>query len=264
MKDFAGKTILITGASSGIGKVFAEKLAASKAKLLLTARREDRLHQISSELSTRYGIEVHCFKADLSRSDASWQIFEWIRSKGFQVDVLINNAGFGSYGRFDESAIEEVQAMMNVNIQALVLLTRLFLPEIKSRKGGIIQVASTAAFQPVPYLALYAATKAFVKNFSEAIWSENRDVRIFCLCPGNTRSEFHDLAGIHQKKVFLRASTEDLVQYGLNKFLNSNNPTGVHGWANAGVAFSNRLIHTRLGLWVARKIYEIRTENKQK
>ncbi len=264
MKSFEGKTVLITGASSGIGKVFAEKFAASKAKILLTARREDRLHQLSKDLSARYGVEVHYLKADLCAADAPRQIYEWSKSGNFKVDLLVNNAGFGRYGRFDEMPAEELQAMMQVNIQSLVWLTRLYLPEIKSRKGGIIQIASTAAFQPLPYLALYAATKSFVKSFSEAIWSENRDVRIFCLCPGNTQSEFHDLAGIHQKKVFLRASTEDLVQYGLNKFLNSNNPTGVHGWANAGVAFSNRLIHTRLGLWVARKIYEIRTENKQK
>ena len=244
--------------------MFAEKLAASKAKLLLTARREDSLKKLAAELSERYGIEAHYFKADLSRPDAPWQIFEWVRSNRFQVDVLINNAGFGSYGRFDESAIEEVQAMMQVNMQALVLLTRLFLPEIKKQKGGIIQVASTAAFQPIPYLALYAATKAFVKSFSKAIWSENRDVRIFCLCPGNTESEFHDAAGIHQKKVFFRATTDDLVQYGIDKFLNSNSPAGIHGTMNALMAFSNRLISTRFGLWALKKMYEVRTEQKQK
>ncbi len=261
MESFEGKTVLITGASSGIGKVFAEKLAASKAKLLLTARREDVLKTISTELSAKYGIEVQYFKADLSLPEAPQQIFDW--AKTFQVDVLINNAGFGSYGRFDESPVQDIQAMMQVNVQALVLLTRIFLPEIKSRKGGIIQIASTASFQPLPYLALYAATKAFVRSFSEAVWSENRDIRIFCLCPGNTESEFHDAAGIHQKKVFLRASTGDLVQYGINQFLNSNSPTGIHGWANAVMAFSNRLIHTRFGIWVARKIYEVRMEKKQ-
>ena len=264
MKSFEGKTVLITGASSGIGRAFAEKFAASKAKLLLTARREDQLRKLAAELSEKHGVEVHYFKADLSRPDAPWQIFEWVKSKNFQIDVLINNAGFGSYGRFDESSIEEVQAMMQVNIQALVLLTRLFLPEIKTRKGGIIQIASTAAFQPIPYLALYAATKAFVKSFSKAIWSENRDVRIFCLCPGNTESEFHDTAGIHQKKVFFRATTDDLVQYGIDKFLNSDAPARIHGVMNSIMAFSNRLIPTRLGLWVAQKIYEIRTDHKQK
>lgn len=263
MKTFEGKTVLITGASSGIGKVFAEKLAASKAKLLLTARREDALKKLSAELMERYGVEAHYFKADLSRADAPWQIYEWTKSKNLQVDVLINNAGFGSYGRFDESAIEEVQAMMQVNIQALTVLTRLYLPEIKVRKGGIIQIASTAAFQPIPYLALYAATKAFVRSFSKALWAENRDVRIFCLCPGNTESEFHDAAGIHQKKVFLRATTEDLVQYGINKFLNSNAPAGIHGTMNTLLAFSHRLISTRFGLWALKKIYEIRTEKKQ-
>ncbi len=263
MKNFQNKTVLVTGASSGIGKVFAEKLAASKAKLLLTARREDQLQKLATELSQQHGVEVDYFKADLSRPDAPWQIHEWTRSKKLQVDLLVNNAGFGSYGRFDQMPINELQAMMQVNVQALVLLSRLFLPEIKLRKGGMIQIASTAAFQPVPYLALYAATKAFVKSFSKALWAENRDVRIFCLCPGNTESEFHDTAGIHQKKVFLRATSEELVQFGLSKFLNSNAPVGVHGVVNSILAFSNRLAPSRLALAITRKIYEVRTEKKQ-
>lgn len=263
MKSFHGKTVLITGASSGIGKVFAEKLASSQARLLITARREENLQTLASELSSKYKAEVHYLKANLSRSDAPWQIHEWTRSLGFQVDVLINNAGFGGYGRFDKMPSENIQAMMQVNMQALVLLTRFFLPEIKSRKGGIIQIASTAAFQPLPYLALYAATKSFVKSFSEAIALENPDARIFCLCPGNTQSEFHDAAGIHQKKIFLRASTEDLVEFGLSMFLKSRLPTAIHGVMNNILAFSNRLIPTEFGLQVAKKLYEIRTDQKQ-
>ena len=154
--------------------------------------------------------------------------------------------------------------MMQVNMNALVLLTRLFLPEIKRNKGGIIQIASTAAFQPIPYLALYAATKAFVKSFSEAIWAENRDIRIFCLCPGNTESEFHDTAGIHQKKIFLRATTEDLVDFGIKKYLRSNRPTSIHGVMNSMLAFSHRLIPSRFGIKALTKIYEVRTGQSHK
>ena len=263
MKSFEGRTVLITGASSGIGKVFARKLAASKARLLLTARREENLRKLAAELSLEYGVEAHCFKTDLSRPDAPWQIYEWARSKNFQIDLLINNAGFGSFGRFDEMPVEELQSMMQVNMNALVLLTRLFLPDIKKNKGGVIQIASTAAFQPIPYLALYAATKAFVKSFSEAIWAENRDIRIFCLCPGNTESEFHDTAQIHQKKVFLRATTEDLVRFGIEKYLQSNAPTRIHGTLNTLLAFSHRLIPSRFGIKALKKIYEVRTGKKQ-
>jgi len=262
MQTFENKTVLITGASSGIGKVFAQKLAAAKAKVLLVARREAHIEKLAQELAEQYGIEAHYFKCDLSRADAPWQIHEWMRSRNFQVDLLINNAGFGSFGRFDEMPVEELQSMMQVNMNALVLLTRLFLPEIKKNKGGIIQIASTAAFQPIPYLALYAATKAFVKSFSEAIWAENRDIRILCLCPGNTESEFHDTARIHQKKVFLRATTEDLVRFGIKKYLQSNAPTRVHGALNTLLAFSHRLIPSRFGIKALKKIYEVRTGKK--
>lgn len=258
MKSFENKTVLITGASAGIGKVFAEKLAAQKANLLLTARRENVLSEMAADLTKRYGITAHVFKSDLMVPDAAYQIYDWTKALGKTVDVLINNAGFGAYGRFDEMACESSQGMLQVNVQALVTMTRLFLPEIKKQKGGLIQIASTAAFQPLPYLALYAATKAFVKTFSEGIWAENRDIRVFCLCPGNTESEFHDTAGIHQKKVFLRATTEELVSFGLEKFLHTDAPTRIHGAMNFVLAFSNRFIPPRVALWVAHKLYEIR------
>lgn len=259
VKTFEGKTVLITGASAGIGKVFAEKLAAQKAKLLLVARREQNLEKLAAELREKHGAQVDYFKSDLSRHDSPWNIFEWVRSKDYQIDCLINNAGFGAYGSFDTMPREQIQAMINVNVSALVELTRIFLPEIKARKGGLIQVASTASFQPIPFLSVYAATKSFVRSFSEALWAENRDIRVLCLCPGNTESEFHDTAGIHQKKVFLRATTEELVDFALHKYQNSNHPTHVHGNRNSIVAFSTRFSPTRLALWIARKIYEMRT-----
>ncbi len=189
---------LITGASSGIGAVFAQELAKRNKNLVLVARSEDKLQQIAEKLQAKYQIEIQAIKQDLTEADAVNKIFTKLESQQINIDFLINNAGFGDYGSFNQSKWETQQRMIQLNILALVELTHKYLPiMIGKNYGRIINVASTAAFQPMPYLSVYAATKAFVLSFTEALWAENRNtgVKILALCPGPTKTEFFNEAG---------------------------------------------------------------------
>ena len=189
---------LITGASSGIGAVFAQELAKRNKNLVLVARSEDKLQQIAEKLQAKYQIEIQAIKQDLTEPDAVNKIFTKLESQQINIDFLINNAGFGEYGSFNQTKWETQQRMIQLNILALVELTHKYLPiMIGNNYGRIINVASTAAFQPMPYLSVYAATKAFVLNFTEALWAENRNtgVKILALCPGPTKTEFFNEAG---------------------------------------------------------------------
>jgi uncharacterized protein len=187
------KTALITGASGGIGKAFAEELASQKMNLVLVARSEDRLNQLAAELQERYPIQVDVIVKDLTETTAVQSIFDLTHSKGIQIDVLINNAGFGDYGTFAQSNGDRQVKMVQLNVLALVDLTHKYLPLMQQNLSGtIINIASIAAFQPVPYLSVYAATKAFVLNFSEALWAETRPygVKVLAVCPGPTETNF--------------------------------------------------------------------------
>ena len=195
---------LVTGASRGIGAEIARVLADRKiAALVLTARAQTDLDELARELkAARPNLRVETIAADLSQSDAAQMVWDETVKRGLTVDLLVNNAGFGSVGYFDNLPLQKEADMVAVNVSALVQLSRLFLPALLAKKrGGIINVASTAAFQPVPFMATYGATKAFVLSFSEALWAEARerapqsDVRIVCLCPGSTESHFADGLG---------------------------------------------------------------------
>jgi uncharacterized protein len=195
--DFKQTTVLITGASSGIGAAFAYNLASRGAKLILTARSLVRLEQIADDLRKLHSITVHVFPADLGELDAPQQLFEKIKASGLNVDVLINNAGFGKWAHFLAEEIDTYHKMLSVNIHALVSLTHLVLPHMLTRgTGGVINVASTAAFQPVPYIAVYSASKSFVLNFTEALAGEysRHGLRFLALCPGNTVTHFMAVA----------------------------------------------------------------------
>ena len=196
MKTIKNKTALVTGASSGIGKAFAETLAAKGANLILTARTEEALHSIANSLAEKYKIAVKVIPGDLAAPGAAEEIVNRIKSSGWQVDLLINNAGFGFWGKFESASDKTYQDMLNVNISSLVGLTQLLIPEILKNRGGVINVASTGAFQPVPYIGVYCATKAFVLSFSEALSAEykSRGVSVMALCPGNTASGFQAVA----------------------------------------------------------------------
>ena len=197
LKTWAGKWALITGASAGIGLEFAKLLAAGGANLVLTARRADRLQNIASELSAQCGVKIEIFSADLLRSEAPAEIFNFTSGKNIEVELLINNAGFGAFGYVHEIPVEKMLEMIQVNCSAVVRLTRLYLPLMVARKhGDVLIVASLASFQAVPFSTVYAATKAFDLSFAEGVAEELRGsgVRVCALCPGTTNTEFQQVA----------------------------------------------------------------------
>jgi len=193
------KVTLITGASSGIGEEFARRLAAEGHNLVLVARSEKALHELCDELMLEHKITAHYVALDLSRADADQQLSDETEKHGFEVDWLINNAGFGSYGDFIKLDRDRELQMIDLNIRSLVALTHRYLPAMRERRSGtIINVSSAASFQPIPFFATYAATKAFVTSFSEAIAEENRPfgIKIMALCPGSTKTNFFAAANM--------------------------------------------------------------------
>jgi uncharacterized protein len=187
------KITLITGASSGIGEAFARRLAKEKHNLVLVARSEKKLHELCDELMLQHGIIAHYVALDLTAFEADKKLFEETERHEFEVEWLINNAGFGSMGDFAELDLESELQMIDLNISALVALTHRYVQKMRERKSGvIINVSSTAGFQAIPFMATYAATKAFVTAFSEAIAEENRphNITVTAVCPGPTETNF--------------------------------------------------------------------------
>lgn len=230
---FQGATVLITGASSGIGEAFAHNLAKRGANLILTARSQDKLAKIADELRGKYRISVHVFPVDLISPNAPQQLVERIKAGGLSVDVLINNAGFGKWAHFLAESLDTYDQMLSLNIDALVRLTYLCVPDMLARKvGGVINVASTAAFQPVPYIAVYSASKTFVLSFTEALAEEYRKsgVRFLALCPGFTSTNFMTTANANTAGIPF-ATPEDVAEAGLTAFVKGKSYL-VHGRAN--------------------------------
>jgi uncharacterized protein len=197
-------TALITGASSGLGEEFARQLARENYDLVLTARREDRLNTVAAEAMKLGASKVEVIASDLGQLDAATRLHRQVSERGIEIECLVNNAGFGTHGVFHKMALEREVEEINLNITSLVSMTRLFIDGmVARRRGTIINVASTAAFQPVPYMATYAATKSFVLDFSEAVAYEARPfgVTVMALCPGPTRTEFQDVAGVNETGV---------------------------------------------------------------
>ncbi len=212
-RKWAGKWALITGASAGIGLELARQLAASGTHLVLTARRTDRLQTLASELSAADGVHVEIFGADLARTQAPEEIFSFTSGKNIEIELLVNNAGFGAFGYTHEIPEARLLEMVRVNCSAVVHLTRLYLPSMIARKhGDILIVASVAAFQAVPFISTYAATKAFDLMFAEAVAEEVRPfgVRVCALCPGSTQTEFQGVAA-QPDRAFRGAETAEKV-----------------------------------------------------
>jgi len=221
MNTFEGATVLVTGASSGIGEAFARNLAEKRANLILTARSGIKLEQIADELRRTCSVSIHVLPADLSSKGAAKLLFEQIKASDLSVDVLINNAGFGKWAHFLGEDLDTYRKMLSLNIDALVDLTYLSLPDMLARrKGGVINVASTAGFQPVPYIAVYSASKAFVLNFTEALTEEYREhgIRFLALCPGYTATNFMHVANAHAEGLPFM-SAKEVAAAGLNAFL---------------------------------------------
>ena len=196
MKNFNGKWALVTGASAGIGAALARELAAQGAKLILTARRKDRLESLAAALGAG-GTEVRVLAADLNDPAAPELLYNATEGAGLPVDILINNAGLGQYGALCASPVEQELSQVRVNCEAVVRLSRFFVPRmVERRRGWVLILASTASFQPVPYITTYAATKAFDRFFSLGLAAEvaRFGVKVTALCPGPTESEFFDIA----------------------------------------------------------------------
>lgn len=223
MKDlFHGTTALVTGASSGIGEQFARQLAQAGADLIVSARSRDKLEALAGELSSREGVRVDVVPADLSNADGVAALVRGVGELGVFVEHLVNNAGFGGVGAFLNAEPGRLAEMLRLNCEALLVLTRHFLPAmVERRKGGVIQVASTAAYQPLPFMATYAATKAFVLSLSAALSEELRgtDVRMLALCPGPVPTGFQQVAGIEPGAERVAAlSAEDTVARALHAY----------------------------------------------
>ncbi len=230
----SGHRALITGASGGIGESFARLLAARGMHLVLVARSEDKLRALATELSQAHGVQVEVLAKDLSRPGAPREVHAACEARGLPVDLLINNAGFGSHGPFEANAFEKEHEQVMLNVTALVDLTHLFLPAMLSRgAGGVLNVASIAGYQPVPFMAVYAATKAFVLSFTEALWGETRErgVRVSALCPGPVETGFFDAVGSRDVAVGPMATPEQVAAMGL-RALEQGRASVIPGWRN--------------------------------
>lgn len=216
-QQFGGKWALVTGASSGIGAALARELATSGARLILTARRKDRLETLAAELAAA-GTEARILIADLNDPAAPQQIYDATEGAGLAIDILINNAGLGQYGAFAAGSIEQELSQVRVNCEAVVRLTRLFAPRmVERRRGWIMIVSSTASYQPLPYLSTYAATKVFDRFFALGLAAEigRLGVKVTALCPGPTESEFGVVAGTANLVTRSAQSAEEVARRGI-------------------------------------------------
>jgi hypothetical protein len=235
LKAYADHWALITGASSGIGAEFARQLAARGMHLVLTARREQLLTQLAGELHQAHGTKTEIIVADLSKAQEPARLLDEVRKRGVTIELLVNNAGFGQIAEIEKTDVSRVLEMLRVNVSALTELTYRVLPAMLERgHGGIINVASVAAFQPVGYMGPYAASKAYVLHFSESLWAESRDrgVTVTALCPGTTRTDFFDVSGVPGWLERHSAQAVKPVVRTALKALEKRRPYVVAGWKN--------------------------------
>ena len=257
-----GFTALITGASGGIGYELAKLFAQDKHDLVLVARSGERLSQFAEELQRQHQVSAKAVALDLAAADAPQRLFDQLRAETIAVDILVNNAAYGKYGNFAALPGEESLGQIHLNIAALTALARLFLPPMIERHSGkILNVASTAGFQPGPGMAVYYATKAYVISFSEAIAYELRGtgVTVTCLCPGPTLTNFQKRAGIETSRLFQRFGPMDartVARDGYRALMKGKSLkiAGVRNWLVAeAVRISPRKVATAVSGWVAAK-----------
>jgi uncharacterized protein len=250
----AQEVTLITGASSGIGEAFARRLARDGRHLVLVARRAERLQALAGELESERGITAHVVPTDLTHPGAVQALADEIARRGLTVDWLVNNAGFGTYGLFHQLPVERELSEIGLNISALVELSGRFLPGMVERaRGAVINLASVGGFAPGPYMATYCATKAFVLSFSEALAAEHRatGVKVLCVCPGFTRTEFQSAADVDTSRVpgFAWMSADDVADQAVRAVGRKN--VLVTGVMNSVTASAARLMPSS---WAARLV----------
>ena len=236
------KFVLITEASGGIGEALAREFAKRKKNLILVARSQDKLEKITVDLQKNFGIEIKFFAQDLSKLNSAEILFASL--KGLSIEALINNAGFGLGGTFESQNLQLIEEMLLLNIMTLTKLTHLLIPKLKETNGTILNVASTAAFQPVPYLATYAATKAYVLHWSEALGAElkNDGVFVTALCPGATETGFFKAADLEKNSIPLPfQKVEDVVSTAMSA-IDHKQPVAVSGWRNKVTVVSGKFV----------------------
>ncbi len=256
MQYYHNKTILITGASSGIGIAFCRQLASYGADLVITARRRDRLESLAQELHSQYDCRVMIITADLSDLNGPEFLFREIEKSELRIDILINNAGFGYNGAFVNGNFEMYEQMMQLNMNTLVKLTRLFVPRmIEQGHGGVLNISSMAGFLPIPFFSVYSATKQFVINFSWSLWNELKGtgVNVSVLCPGPVDTDFINVANVDKRKVAFRGlqSPESTASKGLSG-LAKNVPMKLSRSLLRIPYLFSRWVPVRLGLLIGR------------
>jgi short-subunit dehydrogenase len=262
MVNRADETVLITGASTGIGYELARLFAMNGYRLVIVARNEKRLQQLAEKWSGEFDVPVEVIAKDLTDPAAPEEIISLLAKKGITIDILINNAGFGLYGPFTETSFQQELDMIQVNITALTYLTKRLVTGMVSRgKGRILNVASTAAFQPGPLMAVYYATKAYVLSFSEALANELKDkgITVSALCPGPTQTEFGKKANLGQSKLFQGniMNAQEVATIGYRGMM-AGKTVIVPGVKNQILAKSVRFLPRRIVTDIVRKIQEIR------
>jgi short-subunit dehydrogenase len=263
------ETVLITGATSGIGLALAHEFAKNGHSLVLTARIEPELRKIAAELTTKHDVQVGIIPADLEDIESPRRIFEAVQRDGVQIDILVNNAGLGYRGRFWETPVEKQMSIVRVNIEAVLQLTHLFLPSMISRnQGRLLTTASIAGFEPGPLLAVYHASKAFVLSFTEALATElaSTGITATALCPGPTDTDFFPKAGMTEKNAFQKAKVmtpQDVAAIGYRAFMKGDR-TVVAGGANKALVFARRFLTEGGQARMNKKFYEKAKPAKRK
>ncbi|SQD95270.1 MULTISPECIES: SDR family oxidoreductase [unclassified Parafrankia] len=244
MTDFRNRTALVTGASSGIGAAFAEALAARGADLVLAAPSEEKLRPVGERLRALHGVRVWTVPVDLAREDGPDLLVEQVRATGREIDVLVNNAGFGTYGRYEELPADRDHREVMVDVVAVERVTHLLLPAMVERgRGTVVNVSSTSGFQAVPYMAVYGASKAFVLSFSIALWAEyrSRGIRVLAVCPGPTDTNFFEVLG-RRMSAGGRLRTTDEVVSAAFRGLDRGLPYVIDGRLNYLTSNASRLL----------------------
>lgn len=254
--EYAGKTALITGASSGIGEAFSRQLAQRGMHLVLVARSDDKLKLLAAELGQRHGIQARVITADLAQPGAAQKLLQACNDQRLGVDMLVNNAGVGTYGRFEDIPAERDNYLIQLNVAAVSDMAHLFIPPMLARgSGAVINVASTAGFQPTPWFAVYGASKAFVLSLSESLWAtyRRRGIRVLAVCPGPVATGFFEAtqSNIQDAKMFQRTMTADQVVQQSLQALERGRSTIVNGWLNWLMTLSPRLGPRWLTAWVS-------------